>query len=219
MRVCGHRPSPPARSLPRPPPTLPHVRCCSPGTTTKTIKLKAPRAAAERLRQQEAAAKGQDAGLPQQQLPSTQQSEQQAAPPLNAIITSVEDAPKAGSSSSSSTSSSPNEQQSDAAAAAPAAAVGTQAAAPVGAAAGSSGSSSTDEDLVEIEKTINVRADQPPMLSALYRVQLVGGGCAKDGRREARSADVASGVARCFCGDAAVSPCNPAPVLFASFLS
>ncbi|PSC67454.1 Qa-SYP3 Sed5p Syntaxin 5-type isoform A [Micractinium conductrix] len=144
----------------------------SPGTTTKTIKLKAPRAAAERLRQQEAAAKGQDAGLPQQQLPSTQQSEQQAAPPLNAIITSVEDAPKAGSSSSSSTSSSPNEQQSDAAAAAPAAAVGTQAAAPVGAAAGSSGSSSTDEDLVEIEKTINVRADQPPMLSALYRVQL-----------------------------------------------
>jgi hypothetical protein len=32
----------------------------------------------------------------------------------------------------------------------------------------------TDEELVEVERTVTVRADQSPILAALYRIQLVG---------------------------------------------
>ncbi|KAI7843775.1 hypothetical protein COHA_002673 [Chlorella ohadii] len=104
----------------------------SPGTTTKTIKLKVPRGESS-----SGSSTSSTAGSAAKQPQAQQQAQQQAAGPPEATAT--------------------------AAAAAPA---------PAAAAEGQQQREQPDEDLVEIEKKIPVRAKQHPLLAALYRAQM-----------------------------------------------
>ncbi|KAI3436879.1 hypothetical protein D9Q98_006287 [Chlorella vulgaris] len=133
----------------------------SPGTTTKVIKLKAPKSVAEKLRQREAASRA--AKDSQQQQGGREQSSA-------AVITAVRDADppsrQTDVASPTSTSSNGSSSSSDSSSAV------QPAAGAAGSAAGVSGGEAADEELVDIERTISVREEQHPALAALYRVQM-----------------------------------------------
>ena len=141
-----------------------------PACPLQTIKLKTPRSVAEQLKQQQeqqgvaagqasSSSSGKEA-LPQEQQGQgeQQQQQQQQERPANGVITAVATQAAAGDPMSL-----------------------TAAAAAAAIAAGK-----TDEELVEVERTVTVRADQSPILAALYRIQMVGlapaGGQLEDSR-------------------------------------
>lgn len=176
----------------------------SPGTTTKVIKLKAPRAVAERLRRQEEenAAKAGAAGGQQQEQAGGSVSaamveavvgeEQQAAEEekeeeteagaevssggtaeradedVGALLNAVIVVDQSGGPLSVSV----EQLQSSDDEAAAGTAGATAAAATGGAAVAAAVAIKADEDMVDIEKTISIRAEQNPVLAALYRVQM-----------------------------------------------
>ena len=123
---------------------------------------------------QQAAAKGSGAAA------AADAQQQEVAP--NAVITSVAEGGAAGAPPASTS-------QQEASLAVTAAMAATAVAAPAGAAGAAE---QPDEGIVEIEKSVSVRADQSPLFAALYRVQLVRSGAGLGvGRGGWRAAEVA----------------------------